>query len=259
MSMTDTTFDPQSHPRNAASGRFAEVLHTAPEASLSAPSLTPQAVQADIEAVTHGRDALERAIGAGRFGFRELSEAQQLVWNGAAGPGSGSSLDSVVDAGSMPLTASNIERVLEVTHYRAQSGRYEVSDSGDLALIPVDVKKLRDADWQAEGRSEHAGEMMNAGQPIGPEAEISADAARLFAEDALQNLPAGLPMTRLPRLAEFANTPYTEASGTDPAKIDALHDELARIRESHDYLAPHKQRRLDMLATFATHALPGQA
>ena len=168
MSMTHRTFDPQSHPRSAASGRFTEAQHSAPETTLAA-------------------------------------------------------------------------------------------ENGDVAVTPVDERALRDADWQAQGRSEHAGEMMDANLPVGPEVEVSDDAARLFAEDALQNLPQNLPITQFPRLAEFANAPYTEAGGADPAKIDALHDELARIRAGHDYLAPHKHRRLDMLATFATHALPGQS
>lgn len=257
--MTHTTFDTAAHPRSASTGQFTEALHTAPEAVLSAPSHTPLAVQADIDAVTHGRDVLERAIGTGRFGFTELSDARKHVWDGAGGvTASQFKLEPFLNAVNTPLTAENVERVLEVTHYRAQSGRYEMTDSGDLALIPVDTQKLRDTDWQAEGRSEHAGEMMNAGQPIGPEVEISDDAARLFAEDALQNLPQHLPITFLPRLSEFANAPYTEAAGADSAKVDALHAELARVREAHDYLAPHKQRRLDMLATFATHALPGQ-
>lgn len=259
MSMTDTTFDPQSHPRSTANGRFTEVPHTAPDATLAAPTHTPQAVQADIETVTHGRDALDSAIGTGRFGYTELTEARKHVWVGAGGPEvSLFKLEPHLNAVNTPVTAEDVERILEVTYYRAQSGRYEVASSGDLALVPVDAKQLSDADWQATGRSEHAGEMMDSGQPVGPEVEISDDAARLFAEDALQNLPQHLPITFLPRLAEFANAPYTEAGGADPAKVDALHDELSRIRSAHDYLAPHKLKRLDMLATFATHALPGQ-
>lgn len=258
MSMTHTSFDTESHPRSASSGRFTEAQHSAPEAGLVADH-RPLGVRADIEAVTHGRDELDRAIGTGRFGFIELSDARMRVWEGAGGPRvSQFKLEPHLNAVNLDITTDNVERVLEVASYRAKSGRYEVADSGDLALVPVDAQELRNADWQAAGRSDHAGEMMNAGQQVGPEVEISDSAARLFAEEALQNLPQRLPIIFLPRLAEFANTPYTEAGGADPAKVDALHDELARIRAAHDYLAPHQHKRLDMLATFATHALPGQ-
>lgn len=256
MNMTHTTFDTDAHPRSASSGRFTEAEHSAPETRLTAPGLRPLDAQAAIEAVTHGRDTLDRSIGTGRFGYTELEEARNLVWNGASGTAGGDPSE-LVGIGKVPLNAHEVEQALEVTYYRATSGRY-AAEPGSLSLVPVDEAELRNADWQATGRSEHVEAMWESAQQVGPEAEISDHNARLFAEDALQNLPENLSITSFPRLAEFANAPYTEAGGASPQKVDALHEEIARVRSGHSYLAPHKHRRLDMLATFATHALPGQ-
>lgn len=258
MSMTNTNFDAQSHPRSAYSGRFTETLHSAPESQLVSKPMRTAEVQEAIDELTGGREVLEREIRSGVFGYPELVDARKKIWDNAGGPDlPAMKLEGHIAAVNTQITADNVERILEVTHYRAASGRYTAT-GGEISVTPLDPRELLATDWLAEGRSEHVAKMWESGREIGPESELSDHAARLFAEDALQNHPQHLPLHFFPRLAEFANAPYTEASGTSPEKIDALHAELHRLREGQEYLPAHRSRRLDMLATFATHALPGQ-
>lgn len=257
--MTHTSFDPESHPRNATSGRFAEVQHTAPDAILDGRATRPADAQEAIDALTGGREVLEREVRSGVFDYTALVDARSTIWERAGGPRLPAwKLEGHINAVNTDITANNVEQVLEVAYYRAASGRHTVAAGGELRVTPVDDAELRAADRLAEGRSRHVEEMWNNGQEVGPESEISDHAARLFAEEALQNRPPHLPITVFPRLAEFAYQPYTEASGASPAKIDALHTEIRRLGEGQGYLPSHKQLRHDTLATFATHALPGQ-
>lgn len=257
MSMTHTNFDHESHPRSAASGRFTEAHHSAPESGLSAP-LRPAEAQDAIDALTGGSETLEREVRNGVFDYTALADARHSLWESAGGPQiAAGKLEGHINAVNTDITADNVERILEVTYYRAKSGRY-TAERGELRVTPVDPAELRAADRLAEGRSEHVAAMWESGQQVGSESEISDHAARLFAEEALQNRPKHLPITLFPRLAEFAHAPYTEASGAAPSKIDALHAEIFRLREGQGYLPAHVQLRHDTLATFATHALPGQ-
>ncbi|WP_040570483.1 hypothetical protein [Microbacterium sp. 77mftsu3.1] len=258
--MTDQTFDTAAHPRTAATGRFTDAPKTTPEVALTAPmSLQDQAL-ADVEAVTGGREALERAIGAGRFGWIELTEARNHVWEGAGGPAAGlMKLEPHLISQHKHLDADTVERILEVTYYRAQSGRYtRPSFYSDIEYTAVDADELRVGDYLAEARGSYVTARWNDGEPVGPEAEITDDVARLFAEDALASLPDTTTIVDFPRLAEFAVQPYSGDAGTSDEKVAALHAELSTIRNAHDYLYPRQHVRLDMLATYALHALPGQ-
>lgn len=252
------TLDTATHPRNAATGRFVDAVNSIPETGLRGDALHRSTeVQAAIDAVTHGHNALARAIGSGRFGFAERTEARENVWVGAGGPPSGSALKPHLDMANVPLDADAVERILEVTFYRAHSRRYALGDDGDLFHTGVDPDELRAGDYQAEARGLYVTEQWDAGLAAGPEAEISEHNARLFAEDAIASLGAGITIVNLPRLAEFAYRPYSEAAGASPWKVDAFHRELAAVRASHNYLSPRERVRLDVLATYAMHALPG--
>lgn len=261
MSMTDQTFDAAAHPRAAATGRFTDAPKTDPEVALAAPASLQDRALADIEAVTGGRDALERAIGAGRFGWIELTEARNHVWEGAGGPVAGlMKLEPHILSQHKHLDADNVEQILEVTYYRALSGRYSrESLLADIEYEPVDRIELSNADWHAAGKRGYTEEALAAGAPVGWEAEISDRVARLFAEDALGSLPAGTTIVDFPRLAEFAIEPYSGDAGASDEKVDALHREITAYRNAHEYRSPAQLERLNMLYTYSLHALPGHA
>ena len=259
MSMTHTNFDPESHPRSASNGRFTESAHSAPEASLPGNPLRSSAAQSAIDEITGGRAVLEREVRSGVFSSIELMEAQKSIWERAGGPKvRGTTLERHLDTADTELTPDAVERILDVAYHRAASGRYTVNAGSSIEVTPVDENELSAADRLAGGRSEHVAAMWENGQEVGPESEISDHAARLFAEHALQNRPKHLPIHLFPRLAEFAVAPYTEASDASPEKIDALHAEIFRLREGQGALSPRTRLRHDTLATFATHAIPGQ-
>lgn len=161
--------------------------------------------------------------------------------------------DTAFDTTAHPRSTAS-GRFVAPTH-SAPEGALTVPSSVD---VPVDAAELRTADWQAQARTDDVAARWAEGLPVGPEGEISDHSARLFARDALQSLPDGHAPAAFPLLAEFADAPYTEAGGTDPEKVDALLEEVAVVRNVHDYLSQAQRLRLDMLATFAVHALPGQ-
>ena len=258
MNMTHTTFDtPQ--PREVASGRFAEMAHSAPETRLAEAPVRPADAQEAIDKVTFGREHLERRLAVGGYDIADFRTHRSAVWGHAGGPAADVLKLERHLGGSRELTADRIEAALEATYHRARSGRYMVFPDGTLGVIAVDELDLRAADRQAETRTEHVEAMWSAGQDLAPgEGEISEQSARLFAEQTLQTLPETLDIAEFPRLAEFANEPYCEDGGASADKVDALHYELSRIRQAHSYLNPRIRLRLDMLSTFALHALPGQ-
>ena len=234
--MSHATFDPESHPRNSASGRFTPASHSAPESSLG----SPITVQGAIDELTGGRETLERETRSGVFYVTELEDAQAAIWNRAAGQ-EVTSYDVRQHLGStrVEVTADNVERVLGVAFHRATSGRYTIHD-GRLHVAPVTDDELAAADRHASA--------------LGPQAELDEEHARTYAEHALQNRPRHLPLHIFPRLAEFATSPFTEGGGAAPSKVDALHAELRRLGEGQGSPSPITRRRRDMLGSYAMHA-----
>lgn len=261
MSMTDTNFDTTAHPRSARSGQFVEASHTAPETTLAAPAaaLRDPGAQRAIDAVTGGRSVLEAAVNAGAYDHSALITDRQKVWEHAGGAKARAlTLEQHLAALDEEITADNVERILEVAYHRARSGRYATDEDGTLSYTLVSDGELRSSDWQAEALGTYVTGRWEAGESVGPEAEVTEDTARLFAEDAIGTLALSGQVAKVPLLAEFANQPFTEQGDATPEKVDAFRDEIAFVRNSHDYLSPRRSARLDMLATYAAHATPGQ-
>jgi hypothetical protein len=256
--MTDTTFTPAEHPRSSLSGRFVAAQKSAPEAGLlTAERTRPADVQDAIDMVTFGREQLDARFDAGQYGYDRLVMDRFHIWRNAGGEDiTVFKLEPHLNTHGTTITPDSIERILEVTHWRAVSGRYETDDNGDLHVVPVGADELRAADYQAEARGDYVSEEWNAGRNVGAEAEVSDHVAKLFAESALQSLRQDQPIINYPRLAEMAVRPFSGAAGASPEKVDALHAEIRNIRETAHYLSPRERVRLDMLATYAMHAVP---
>lgn len=229
-------FDPRAHPRSATSGRFTSASHSAPEVPLA----DTTTVRGAINDITGGRETLERETRSGVFYVTELEDAQATIWNRTAGERVDSyEVRRVLGTDTVDVTPDNVERILAVAFHRAASGRYTARD-GRLHLTPVAADELAAVDRHAS--------------TLGSQGELDEQQARLYAEHALQNRPRHLPLHIFPRLAEFAATPFTEARGADPGKVDALHSELRRLGEGQGSSSDITRRRRSLLGSYAMHA-----
>lgn len=85
-SMTDTTFDPTAHPRSAASGRFVEAQHTAPDAGLLVvgDDLLAPIDETALRAADYEAEAVSSRVVAAMFDGRALEPGESEISETAA-------------------------------------------------------------------------------------------------------------------------------------------------------------------------------